>query len=199
MGLDTLFTIACVKKRSVDSKLVFKSFGIQGQYNNLDRYAKEFNDFCNAEFSKIFNKNCVSENLENDYNFTIALNEHFTNQRIVTINPITKKSEEINFHMALAYPSVHSELITNKTVYNLAIKPEIFDLYYEIYEAFTYVLIHEKEHNYIMLTPLNKAEVKNSELFWEYTYNEMIQRAKNGNGWGEIRSDYVKNFLRKIF
>lgn len=196
MNLDTLFTIAHIKKKENQGKLFFKEVGIENSQITLDKYSKEFHEFCNKEFLKVVDKKNPSPC---DYNFTIALSNHYLNTGVKTINPSTGKKEDSNFDMALVYPSVHSKITTNKTVYNLAIKPDVFDSHYEIYEAFSCLLIHEKPEDYIMLTPLNRAIAKNSELFWDYTYSEMIERAKNGMGFGDIKSEYVKNFLKKIF
>ncbi len=130
MALNILFTISSIKRKGeVNNKLVFKSFGIQEKLNIQGKYSKEFNDFCNQEFLKIIDKNSISEN---NYNFTIALNEFFSDGNIVTINANTKNKEPAYFNMALVYPCVYSKKITNKTVYNLAIKPEVFDINYKI-------------------------------------------------------------------
>ncbi len=52
--------------------------------------------------------------------------------------------------------------------------------------------MHKKPNYYIILTPINKAIVRDLNLVWEYNYEEMVRRVKNGQGFRDIKSNYVK-------
>ncbi len=67
---------------------------------------------------------------------TILIGQHFLTK------PLIIEKDKYSY-AGIAYPSVESKFISNKTTYNLAMKPDFFDRYYSIEESIVYVLTKE--------------------------------------------------------
>ena len=162
--INKLFTITKIKALNPD--LLFFPLGIidKGYYDRKKSTAEKLIvEYANSEIIKLVDD-------PEDYNSTIALSQHYLRSGVIG-------SESSG---CIVYPSVESSKISNKTTYNMAILPNVFDKYFSITEATVYCLVHLKEH--YQLTPLNKTKdiEKTGDLSWAHSYVEMSKRIKNG-------------------
>ena len=162
--MNKLFTISSIKP--LNPELLYFPLGItdKGYYNRKYTTAEEMVvEYINSEITK------VVETLE-DYNSTIALATHFLRTNILGVNNTG----------CIAYPSVESSKISNKTTYNFAILPGVFDKNFMFSGAKVYCLTNEQAH--YQLNPLNEVTNINNagELMWKYTHAEMLNRISQG-------------------
>ncbi len=159
-----LFTISTIKLSN--SNLLFFPLGItdKGYYGKKTSSAEKLIiEYVNSEIIKVVDD-------PEDYNSTIALSKFYLRTNIIGSNSSG----------CIAYPSVESSKISNKTTYNFAIIPKVFDKYFTFTDAKVYCLIHLKEH--YQLTAMNQVtEINNTgNLIWKYSYTEMTKRIKDG-------------------
>jgi len=197
LGLYSMFTVASLKRKN-KTKILYKPFGINLKPEvSVSKHNQILNEFCEAEFSKIIPKNNTNNNV---YNFTIAISQLHLERSIITTNSHTGKKENTSFESCIAYPSVHCPQFTNKTTYNIAMTPEVFDYNYTISDICTYILVHDKDSDTILLTTINKAEInlENGDLNWCYPYDVMVDRLKKGMGYAEIKNKYIEQNINTI-
>ncbi len=160
--LNRLFTIIKIKRKT-DSKIIFFPLGIlDGPYKNFqdNKTAQIIIEYLNDEITK----QPISPE---DYNATITMAYHFFKTEI-NWNDGTKTP-------GLIYPSVRGKTISNKTTYNIAMLPCVFDDHYQVVEATVYCLTYETTH--YELRELNKGHIEtNGQISWQYDYETMIKK-----------------------
>lgn len=163
--INKLFTI--IKIKCLNPQLLYFPIGMPEErqyYTHLKGVKRQFIELCNREITKLINH-------EDEYNSTIAIGRQFLNTKLVGYG----RDE----YMCVAYPSVESSKISNKTTFNIAIKPDVFDKNFQITEATVYCLTNEVNH--YQLNDLNKTErIENGCLVWKYSFEEMNERISRG-------------------
>ncbi len=192
LGLNSLFTVAILER--IYDVVAFIPVGTSHHKDQtLSKYDRLFHKMCFEELSK---KALQDQDNQDAYNFSIALTKFYLRTGVM----LEKENKKSDIDLALVYPSVHSGSITNKTVYNVAMTPETFERAYKVSKIVCYVIIHEKENDQLILTPVNNAKVNYSkgDLEWIYSYDEMKERVLSGRGIEKINSPYIKDKATEI-
>lgn len=196
LKLNSLFTVASIRSKNTQkNKVIFKPLGTDrfDETQKMNSYDKKFHSFCNSQFSQ---KISMSE--QEKYNFTIAVSRYFLETNPKEIQNGQKAPSDFRF--GVIYPSTHLGTISNKITYNIAMLPQVFDDNYHIDEASTYVAVHDKNDNDITLFELNKGLVTDDEIKWQFTFEEMKNRALNGkivynDNYVKVLHDASKNIF----
>jgi hypothetical protein len=116
----------------------------------------------------------ITKNVSNpiEYNSTIAIAHLFLKKP--ALNCMQGRISGI------IYPSVESKKMSNKTTYNIAIPPEIFDSCFIIENVSAYCLTYEQTH--YQLNEVNRVILINNDgtLKWLYDFNKMKERISKG-------------------
>ena len=162
--INKLFTISSIKP--LNPEIYYYPLGITDKdyYNHeISAAEKIVIEYLNTEITK-------SIDTVEDYFSTIALSKFFLKTKI----------KDLNSTGCIAYPSAEGSKISNKTTYNFAIAPEVFDKHFVITGATVYCLTNEEAH--YQLNSLNEVtEIdKTGNLSWLYSHDKMINRISQG-------------------
>jgi hypothetical protein len=161
-----LFTISTIRHRNREG--FFIPIGITGSDIIVTPRSKTEELLINY-FNSGITKN-VSNPIE--YNSTIAIAHLFLRKPV--LNCMQGRLSGI------IYPSVESKKMSNKTTYNVAIYPDIFDSCFIIENVSAYCLTFEQTH--YQLNEVNRVILINNDgtLKWLYDFNEMKERISKG-------------------
>lgn len=162
-SLNKLFTITKFENFENKQLLFFPIAVEKPQYVPQPKNKKEqlVYDYLHKEITKIVQD-------RGEYNSTIAIAHHFMKTHV--------KWDLGHKNAGFIYPSAVGKEVSNKTTYNVALTPEIFDANYKAAGVTTYFLIDEGE-NYV-LTEVNTASIDSAgNLTWHKNYEEMIDYA----------------------
>lgn len=122
-------------------------------------------DFLNYEITKKVES-------KDEYDVSILIGKHYLSSRLMI-------EKEKFLYAGIAYPSVESKIISNKTTYNLVMMPNFFHEYYVIEESTIYVLTNEFSH--YQLNPINKGTLsQDGRILWTYDFEKMKARVSQG-------------------
>lgn len=179
--INDIVTVSKIKKRS-NSLVNFLALGFRNHMFSTapeNKCHKLVVDYLNDELTKKVTTN-------DGYNSTIAISNFFMNMSLL-YGPDrldAKNSNSLAPYLGLLYPSVQSQLVSNKTTQNLAMTPSLYEDYFVIFEAEVYCMILNSKNvpqNTAVLVPINNGSISDDGYInWKFSYLEMVNRASNG-------------------